>query len=291
MVEKKNNKGLGRGLMSLFGDQNEEISKKTHINNPYLLVSIGNIVRNKFQPRNYFDEKKIEELSQSIKKNGIIQPIAVRLDEKGEYEIIAGERRWLAAQKAGLHEVPVVVHKLDDTQSLEWAIIENIQREDLNSVEEAKGYDRLMKEFNYDHEKLSEFMGKSRSHISNTLRLLTLPAEVIKFIDTGKLTAGQVRPLVGRFNALELAYSIIKEKLSARSIENLVKREKEKEDVKLKPQKKTDVNALLAQRRIEESTGLNTKITTKQNKSGKVIIEFANVEQFEMLSDLLIKKK
>ena len=171
------------------------------------------------------------------------------------------------------------------------AIIENIQREDLNSVEEAKGYDRLMKEFNYDHEKLSEFMGKSRSHISNTLRLFTLPAEVIKFIDTGKLTAGQVRPLVGRFNALELAYSIIKEKLSARSIENWVKREKEKEDVKLKPQKKTDVNALLAQRRIEESTGLNTKITTKQNKSGKVIIEFANVEQFEMLSDLLIKKK
>ena len=208
MVEKKNNKGLGRGLMSLFGDQNEEISKKTHINNPYLLVSIGNIVRNKFQPRNYFDEKKIEELSQSIKKNGIIQPIAVRLDEKGEYEIIAGERRWLAAQKAGLHEVPVVVHKLDDTQSLELAIIENIQREDLNSVEEAKGYDRLMKEFNYDHEKLSEFMGKSRSHISNTLRLLTLPAEVIKFIDTGKLTAGQVRPLVGRFNALELLITL-----------------------------------------------------------------------------------
>ena len=238
MVEKKNNKGLGRGLMSLFGDQNEEISVKPDINNPYLLVPISNIARNRFQPRNYFDEKKIEELSQSIKKNGIIQPIAVRLDEKGEYEIIAGERRWLAAQKAGLHEVPVVVHKLDDTQSLELAIIENIQREDLNSVEEAKGYDRLMKEFNYDHEKLSEFMGKSRSHISNTLRLLTLPAEIIKFIDTGKLTAGQVRPLVGRFNALELAYSIIKEKLSARSIENLVKREKEKEDIKLNPQKK-----------------------------------------------------
>ena len=291
MVEKKNNKGLGRGLMSLFGDQNEEISKKTHINNPYLLVSIGNIVRNKFQPRNYFDEKKIEELSQSIKKNGIIQPIAVRLDEKGEYEIIAGERRWLAAQKAGLHEVPVVVHKLDDTQSLELAIIENIQREDLNSVEEAKGYDRLMKEFNYDHEKLSEFMGKSRSHISNTLRLLTLPAEVIKFIDTGKLTAGQVRPLVGRFNALELAYSIIKEKLSARSIENLVKRDKEKQNEKLKPKKETDVNMLLAQRKIEESVGLNTKIITKKKGSGKIIIEFSNVDQFEMLSNLLTKKK
>ena len=291
MVEKKNNKGLGRGLMSLFGDQNEEISVKPDINNPYLLVPISNIARNRFQPRNYFDEKKIEELSQSIKKNGIIQPIAVRLDEKGEYEIIAGERRWLAAQKAGLHEVPVVVHKLDDTQSLELAIIENIQREDLNSVEEAKGYDRLMKEFNYDHEKLSEFMGKSRSHISNTLRLLTLPAEIIKFIDTGKLTAGQVRPLVGRFNALELAYSIIKEKLSARSIENLVKREKEKETEKIKPQKTTDVNSLLAKRKMEEALGLNVKLVTKKGNSGKIIIEYSNVDQFEMLSKLLTSKK
>ena len=291
MVEKKNNKGLGRGLMSLFGDQNEEISKKTHINNPYLLVSIGNIVRNKFQPRNYFDEKKIEELSQSIKKNGIIQPIAVRLDEKGEYEIIAGERRWLAAQKAGLHEVPVVVHKLDDTQSLELAIIENIQREDLNSVEEAKGYDRLMKEFNYDHEKLSEFMGKSRSHISNTLRLLSLPAEVIKLVDEGKLTAGQVRPLVGRHNAVKLALSILKEKLSARSIENLVRVEKEREGKNKKKKEPTNAHALLAERTIEEKLGLNVKVISKKNNSGKIVLEYNNTDQFEMLHNLLTGKQ
>jgi ParB family chromosome partitioning protein len=287
--EKK--KRLGRGLMSLFGDQTENIANKEEANSTYLLVSIGDLVRNRFQPRNFFDDKKIDELAQSIKKNGIIQPIAVRPINENEYEIIAGERRWLAAQKAGLHEVPIIILNLNDTQSLEVAIIENIQREDLNSIEEAKGYDRLIREFNYDHDKLSEFMGKSRSHVSNTLRLLTLPKEIIDFVNEGKLTAGQVRPLVGRYNAIELAHSIIKEKLSARSIENLVKRQKEKEDEKLKPQKKTDVNLLLAQRKIEESTGLNTKIIVKKKNAGKVVIEFGNFDQFEMLSDLLIKKK
>jgi len=171
------------------------------------------------------------------------------------------------------------------------AIIENIQREDLNSIEEAKGYDRLIKEFNYDHEKLSEFMGKSRSHISNTLRLLTLPSEIIKLVNEVKITAGQVRPLVGRFNAVDLAHSIIKENLSSRSIENLVKRAKEKENTKLKPLNKTDVNVLLATRRIEEAIGLNTKIVSKKDKSGKIIIEFKDVDQFEMLSNLLIKNR
>lgn len=291
MAEDKTKKGLGRGLISLFGDQPEEMPTKSDSNNPYLVVSISDLVRNKFQPRNYFDEKKIEELAQSIKKNGIIQPIAVRASDNNEYEIIAGERRWLAAQKAGLHKVPVVVLKLNNTQSLELAIIENIQREDLNSIEEAKGYDRLIKEFNYDHEKLSEFMGKSRSHISNTLRLLTLPSEIIKLVNEGKITAGQVRPLVGRFNAVDLAHSIIKENLSSRSIENLVKRAKEKENTKLKPLNKTDVNVLLATRRIEEAIGLNTKIVSKKDKSGKIIIEFKDVDQFEMLSNLLIKNR
>ena len=244
MAEGKIKKGLGRGLMSLFGDQiessknGEETAKKINPNNPYLLVSIGDLTRNSFQPRAYFDEKKIEELSQSIKKNGLIQPIAVRSSINNTYEIVAGERRWLAAQKAGLHEVPVIVLSLNDKQSLEVAIIENIQREDLNTIEEAKGYERLMKEFNYNHEKLSEFMGKSRSHVSNTLRLLSLPAEVIKLVEAGKLKAGQVRPLIGRFNAVALAHSIIKEELSSRSIENLVKREKEFEEEKKKPKKK-----------------------------------------------------
>ena len=296
MVEEKNKKGLGRGLMSLFGDQEVNLkneknnNEKKDSNSPYLLVSIGNLNRNKFQPRTYFDEKKIDELSQSIKKNGLIQPIVVRTDQDDTFEIIAGERRWLAAQKAGLHEVPVVVLKLSDTQALELAIIENIQREDLNSIEEAKGYEKLINQFKYNHEKLSEFMGKSRSHISNTLRLLSLPVAVVQMVEEGKLTAGQVRPLVGRFNALDIAQSILKDKLSARSIENFVKREKEKEIEKTKPQKKTDPNILLAQRNIEESLGLTVKIISKKNSSGKIMIEYGNFDQFELVSNLLRKR-
>ena len=290
MVDEKNKKGLGRGLMSLFGDQSDNPTPKENAETSYLSVSIGDLVRNQFQPRNYFDDKKIEELAQSIKKNGLIQPIAVRKAKNGEYEIIAGERRWMAAQKAGLHEVPVIVLKLNDNQSLELAIIENIQREELNSIEEAKGYDRLIKEFNYNHEKLSEFMGKSRSHIVNTLRLLNLPKEVIKFVDEGKLTAGQVRPLVGRHNANALAQTILKEKLSSRSIENLVKNDKEMEKNKKFVKKITDPNILLAQRRIEENLGLKTKIANRKNSSGKITVEYNNIEQFDMLSRLLLKK-
>lgn len=290
MADEKNKKGLGRGLMSLFGDQTNGSPKKQDLDTSYLSISIGDLERNQYQPRNYFDEKKIDELAQSIKKNGLIQPIAVRKGKKNGYEIIAGERRWMAAQKAGLHEVPVIVLDLNDNQSLELAIIENIQREELNSIEEAKGYDRLIKQFNYDHEKLSEFMGKSRSHIVNTLRLLNLPAEVIKFVDEGKLTAGQVRPLVGRHNAIKLAYTILKEKLSARSIENLVKNDKELEKNQSKPRVNSDPNILLAQRKIEEKLGLKTKIVNRKNASGKVIIEYSNFDQFDMLSKLLTKK-
>jgi|TARA_B110000261_G_C12984994_1_gene317978 ParB family chromosome partitioning protein len=296
MVDDKNKKGLGRGLMSLFGDQAETTSndietiRKIKSNSPYLLASIGDLNRNRFQPRTYFDENKLTELARSIEKNGLIQPIAVRKDKDDRYEIVAGERRWLAAQKAGLHEVPIIILNLSDTQSLELAIIENIQREDLNSIEEAKGYERLINEFKYDHVKLSEFMGKSRSHISNTLRLLSLPSEVIKLVEEGKLTAGQVRPLIGRFNALEIAQSIIKEKLSSRSIENYVKNEKEKEEAKSKPEKRTDPNILLAQRKLEESLGLKIKIVNNKNNSGKVIIEYNSSDQFEMVSRLLKKK-
>ena len=292
MAEEKNKKGLGRGLMSLFGDQVETVEngKKNVSNSAYSLVSIGDLNRNRFQPRIIFDEKKIEELAQSIKKNGLIQPIAVRLEKNGAYEIVAGERRWLAAQKAGLHEVPVIILDITDTQSLELAIVENIQRENLNTIEEAKGFQKLITEFNYDHEKLSKFMGKSRSHISNTLRLLSLPESVIKMVEEGQLTAGQVRPLVGRFNASEIAKSIIKEKLSARSIENLVKKEKEKEVSKSKEVKKSDPNLLLAQRRIEENLGLSVKIISRKNSSGKIVIEYSNLEQFDLVSNLLKKK-
>ena len=293
MADEKTKKGLGRGLMSLFGDQEENL-EKSNIKSPYLLVSIGDLVPNKFQPRNYFDDQKLEELALSIKKNGLIQPIAARIKEKDTrgniYEIVAGERRWLAAQKAGLHEVPVVVLNLDDNQSLEIAIIENIQREDLNAIEEAKGYGRLMDEFKYDHEKISKFMGKSRSHISNTLRLLSLPKEVINLVDQGKLTAGQVRPLVGRYNAVKMANSILKDKLSSRSIENFVRKEKEIENNKANPRKPTDPNVLLSERKIEENLGLNVKILSKKNNAGKIIIEYINLDQFEMLSKLLTKK-
>jgi ParB family transcriptional regulator, chromosome partitioning protein len=290
MADIKKKRGLGRGLMSLFGDQ-ETSASKGDIKTDYLSISISNLVANKFQPRTYFDKEKIEELAQSIKQNGLIQPIIVRPhSEEGVYEIIAGERRCMAAQNAGLHEVPVVVLKINDVQALELAIVENIQREDLNVIEEAKGYDRLMNEFSYDHEKLADFMGKSRSHISNTLRLLTLPEEVIKMVDEGKLTAGQVRPLVGRYNAKEIANSILKEKLSARSVENLVKNQKDLEGKKGSSKSKTDPNVLLAQRQIEESLGLKTKVVSKKNNSGKILIEFNNLEQFEMLSKRLIKK-
>ena len=284
-MNSKIKKGLGRGLSSLIGE--------TRVENKTNKLSLSEIVPNKYQPRKNFEEENLEDLTNSIKERGVIQPIIVRHSntQNSKYEIIAGERRWLAAQKAGLHEVPVIVLDLNDNQSLELAIIENIQREELNSIEEAKGYDRLIKQFGYNHEKLSEFMGKSRSHIINTLRLLNLPKEVIQYVDEGKLTAGQVRPLVGRHNASQLASTILKERLSARSIENLVKNDKEKEKYKNQPKKNTDPNILLVQRHIEENLGLKTKISNRKNNSGKVLIEYNNIDQFEMLSKLLKAKK
>ena len=287
MTDEKNKKGLGRGLMSLFGDYSEEVPTLDLPKSLYFSISISDLERSRFQPRKYFDEKKINELAESIKKNGLIQPIAVRKGKNNAYEIIAGERRWMAAQKAGMHKVPVIVFDLNDNQSLEIAIIENIQREDLNSIEEAKGYDRLIKQFNYDHEKLSEFMGKSKSHISNTLRLLTLPDEVIKLVEEGLLTAGQVRPLVGRIKALEIAQLIMKENLSSRAVENLVK----KEEGKITSIKKIDANILYAEKQIEENLGLKTKIINKKNSSGKIVIEYDSLDQFKMLSKLLQAKK
>ena len=287
MTDEKNKKGLGRGLMSLFGDYSEEAPALDLPKSSYFSISISDLERSRFQPRKYFDEKKINELAESIKKNGLIQPIAVRKGKNNAYEIIAGERRWMAAQKAGMHKVPVIVFDLNDNQSLEIAIIENIQREDLNSIEEAKGYDRLIKQFNYDHEKLSEFMGKSKSHISNTLRLLALPDEVIKLVEEGLLNAGQVRPLVGRIKALEIAQLILKENLSSRAVEVFVK----KEEGKISPIKKIDANILYAEKQIEENLGLKTKIINKKNSSGKVVIEYNNLDQFEMLSKLLQAKK
>ena len=276
-------KGLGRGLSALFGDPTPK--EKPQVNTQYN-VSISDISRNPYQPRQNFVEEKLEELANSIRKNGIIQPIAVRNNKSGEtkYEIIAGERRWLAAQRAGLHEIPVTILDLNDAESLEVAIVENIQRDDLNPIEEAKGYKRLNEEFKYDHDSISKLMSKSRSHISNTLRLLTLPSDVISMLEEGSLTSGQARPLIGLSNASTIAEEIVAKNYSARKVEYLVKSKKNTSKEKV-----YDPNILKAQERIEKILGLKINILNKKNNSGRIVIEYKNLEQFELVSNLLKK--
>ena len=276
-------KGLGRGLSALFGDV-EVKSSSIDLNTNSL--PIADLERNKYQPRSIFDNEKLDELSSSIKKNGIIQPIAVRPNkyEKGKFEIIAGERRWIAAQRAGLNKVPVVVLDIDDEKSLELAIIENVQRQDLNIIEEAKGYQRLIQEFGYDHEKISKLMSKSRSHISNTLRLLNLPKDIVGLLEEGKLTAGQARPLIGLPNASEIAENIVKKKVAAREIELLVKNKKTKSKSDIK-----DPNIQFIQNEIESKLGLSIEIVNKKNNSGKIVIKYRSLDQFELISKKLRK--
>ncbi len=279
-------KGLGRGLRALFGDQKPESSQKKEIKINKMAANIEDLTPNKYQPRIHFDQEKLSELANSIKKNGIIQPIAVRenKEDKNRYEIVAGERRWLAAQKAGLHEVPIVILDLDDNEALEVAIVENIQRDDLNVIEEAKGYQRLSQEFGYDHEKIAKFMSKSRSHISNTLRLLTLPQDVIGLIEEGNLSAGQARPLIGLPSATNIAEEIVKKNLSARSVELLVRNKK---GPQRSGQIRIDANIISEQNKIQERLGLNVNIQNKKNNSGKITILYDNLEQFELISNLL----
>ena len=277
-------KGLGRGLSALFGDiEKKSESSQVQTNK----VSIADLERNKYQPRTIFDEEKLDELSSSIKENGVIQPIAVRPNkyEPGKFEIVAGERRWLAAQKAGLNEVPVVVLDIGDQKSLEIAIVENVQRQDLNAVEEARGYQRLVKEFGYDHKKISKFMSKSRSHVSNTLRLLSLPEDIIGLIEEGKLTAGQARPLIGIQNASEVAENIVKKKFAAREVESLVKRKKGGKNTR----KTEDPNIAFVRNEIESKLGLNVEIVNKKNNSGKITIKYKSLDQFELISKKLRK--
>ena len=289
MADDKKKRGLGRGLKSLFGDPLvlEDTPDENKISSSNKLVPISNLNRNKYQPRMKFDKEKISELSSSIAENGLIQPIVVR-PMKGEvdkFEIIAGERRWLAAQQAGLHEVPVVVLNLNDNQSLEVAIVENIQRDDLNPIEEAKGYKRLNEEFNYDHESISKLMSKSRSHISNTLRLLTLPKDIIAMLEEGTLTSGQARPLIGISNASAIAEEIVSKNYSARKVEYLVRSKKGSNSI----ERKIDANILKTQERIEKILGLKVNILNKKNNSGKISIEYKDLDQFELISDLLTK--
>ena len=278
MDSNKIKKGLGRGLSSLIGETKVDIQKNK--------ITISDIVPNKYQPRKIFDEDNLNDLTQSIKERGILQPIIVRKsnDDNSKFEIIAGERRWLAAQRANLHEVPVVITEADDLKSLEFAIVENVQRNDLNAVEEAKGYERLIKEFSYDQEKVSKFIGKSRSHITNSLRILTLPIEVIKLIEAQKLTAGHAKILVGLENASFVANKIIEKKLSVRQAENFVKIFKNKRQ---RPDKSKDANIKDLELSVSDKVGLNVIIQNKKNNKGKITFEYKDLDKLNKILDII----
>tara|TARA_B110000444_G_C18683123_1_gene520686 strand:+ start:65 stop:913 length:849 start_codon:yes stop_codon:yes gene_type:complete len=271
-------KGLGRGLSSLIGETKAEINVNK--------ISISDILSNKFQPRKIFDENSLQELTNSIKERGILQPIIVRKsnNDKSKYEIIAGERRWLAAQKAGLHNVPVVITNVDDLKSLEFAIVENVQRNDLNAIEEARGYQRLIEEFSYDQEKVAKFIGKSRSHIANFLRLLSLPENVLKLIETKKLSPGHAKILVGLNNSEFVANKIVEKKLSVRQAENLVKIFKIK---KQSPRKIKDTNLRALESSIIEKIGLNILIKNKKNNTGTLVLEYKDLNQLNKIIEII----
>ena len=278
MDSNKIKKGLGRGLSSLIGE--------TKVETPKNQLSISDLIPNKYQPRKIFDEDNLNDLTNSIKERGILQPIIVRKsnDDKSKFEIIAGERRWLAAQKAGLHTVPVVITEVDDLKSLEFAIVENVQRHDLNPLEEAQGYKRLIDEFNYDQEKVSKFIGKSRSHITNSLRLLTLPLEVIKLIETQKLTAGHAKILVGLENSSFVANKIVEKKLSVRQAESFVKIFKNKRQ---KPNNVKDANIKDLEISVSNKIGLNVLIKNKKNNKGKITFEYKGLDQLNRIIDII----
>ena len=267
-------KGLGRGLSSLIGD--------TKVNTNINKLSITDLVRNKLQPRKNFDKESLEELTNSIKERGIIQPIIVRNSEniKNKFEIIAGERRWLAAQNAGLHDVPVVITEANDLKSLEFAIVENVQRHDLNPIEEAYGYQRLINDFGYDHEKVAKFIGKSRSHISNCLRLLSLPKDVIEMIENNKLSQGHAKVLVGLENASFLANKIVDKKLSVRQTENLIRVFKTKKILKYISK---DANLSQLESSLKDKIGLDVFIKNKRNNTGSISFEYKELDQLNRL--------
>ena len=278
MDSNKIKKGLGRGLSSLIGETKAEIQKNQ--------LPVSDLIPNKYQPRKIFDEDNLNDLTNSIKERGILQPIIVRKssDDRSKFEIIAGERRWLAAQKAGLHNVPVVITEADDLKSLEFAIIENVQRHDLNPLEEAQGYKRLIEEFSYDQEKVSKFIGKSRSHITNSLRLLTLPDGVIKLIETQQLTAGHAKILVGLENAEFVASKIIEKKLSVRQAENFVRIFKNKRQ---KPSNIKDINIKDLEISVSNKVGLSVIIQNKKNNKGKITFEYKGLDQLNKIIDII----
>ena len=274
MIDIKLKKGLGRGLSSLLGDSSKNIETNK--------IAIKDIVRNKFQPRKNFNKDSLAELTNSIKEQGVIQPIIVRPSASidGKYEIIAGERRWLASQNAGLHEVPTVILNVDDVKSLEFAIVENVQRQDLNPIEEARGYQRLVDDFSYNQDKLCKFIGKSRSYIANSLRLLSLPDEVLSMVEQENLSAGHARSLIGLNNSVDIAKKIIQKKLSVRQAEVLARQFRNK---KFKLVHKKDPNILDLQKTLEEKTGLNISISNKKSNSGTITFEYKDLDQLDRI--------
>ena len=273
----KNKKGLGRGLSSLIGDSDVKITNNK--------ISISSIIPNKYQPRKKFDKNSLEELTASIRERGIIQPIIVRAseDSNDKYELIAGERRWQAAQNAGLHEVPAVILNVDNLKSLEIAIVENVQRKDLNPIEEAEGYQRLINEFNYDQDKVAKFIGKSRAHISNCIRLLSLPAKVIEHIINDKISPGHAKILVGLDNSELLAEKIIKKKLSVRQAEALARLVKSnKSSIKSK-----DPNSIDIENQLSSKIGMKVFLNNKKNNTGTLIFEYKGVDQLDRLIKII----
>ena len=277
-MENKLKRGLGRGLSSLLGDSSSRNETKK--------VYVNDLIRNQFQPRKYFNKESLEELAQSIKEQGVIQPIVVRPSKESpnKYEIIAGERRWIASQKAGLQEVPVIVSDADDLKSLEVAIVENVQRKDLNAIEEAQGYQRLIDDFSYDQEKVARFIGKSRSHVSNSIRLLSLPTDVVELIQNDKLSQGHGKVLVGLENSSFLAKKFIEKKLSVRQAESLTKIFKLKKGsiVKFK-----DPNLNEIEKSLSDKIGLNVLIKNKKNNSGTILFEYKDNEQLNKLIEVI----
>ena len=274
----KSKKGLGRGLSSLIGDTDVKTSNDK--------VSISSIVPNKNQPRKLFEKEALNELTNSIKERGIILPLVVRKseDQNEKYELIAGERRWQAAQSAGLHEVPVIIIEADNLKSLELAIIENVQRKDLNVIEEADSYQNLIENFDYDQDMVSKFIGKSRSHISNTLRLLSLPEKIIGMLRSGEISQGHAKILVGLENATLLAEKIIKKKLSVRQTESLVKLLK---NGSKKIFNSKDANVVSIENELTDKIGMRVLLSNKKNNSGTLTFEFKGIDQLDRLIEVI----
>lgn len=272
---------LGRGLASLIGDTTGAQAPRLPPEGEHKVVAIDMIRSSELNPRKDFDPAELAELAESLRQKGLVQPIIVRPDEAGGYEIVAGERRWRAAQLAGLHTVPVIVRDLADQEMLELAIIENVQRTDLNAIEEATGYNELMERFNYTQERLAEVIGKSRPHVANTLRLLRLPDPVRLLVREGKITAGHARALVGRDDAETLAQRIVDRDMNVREIEALVHNLEHPGEGRSKREKDADTRAF--EKELADALGLKIEIKRGSGESGTVQIKYGNFDQLDYL--------